>query len=140
MLKTKKRNKKTARGFFALITVTILGLVFLFAVLSLGQLGIIGRFMLLDLENKLKSEGLAEACVQSARIAVINDPLRSLANQSVAVDSQTCVVVSLTPNTPSAGSSRVRTKGVTNGATTNIEAVINAGTGAVSGWKELYSL
>lgn len=141
MVQTKKlQRQKTERGFFALITVTILGLVFLFAVLSLAQQGIMGRFMLLDAENKFKSEGLAEACVQSARVATVNDPQRTLTNLSVKIDSETCTILSLAPNTPSAGSSRVRAKGVASGATTNIEAIIDSDTGEVTSWKELYSL
>ena len=140
MLKTKRISVRTERGFFALITVTVLGLVFLFAVLTLAQQGIMGRFILLDVENKLRSEGLAEACVQASRIATVNDPQRAISNLTVSIDTQTCTVVSLSPNTPASGSSRVRTKGTASGATTNIEAVINSTTGAVTSWKELYSL
>lgn len=134
------QKNRTERGFFALITITILGLVFLFAVLTLAQQGIMGRFMLLDVENKLKSEGLAEACVQASRIATVNDPQRAISNLSVAVGTQTCTVVSLTPNTPASGESRVRAQGVVNGATTNIEAIIDSDTGDVTAWEELYAL
>ncbi len=140
MSKIKKLNSKTERGFFALMSVTILGLVFLFAVLTLAQQGIMGRFILLDAENKFKSEGLADACVQASRVAVINDPQRPIANLTVTIDTETCTVVSLSPNTPAAGESRVRTQGVAGGATTNIEAVIDSDTGAITSWKELYSL
>lgn len=130
----------TKRGFMAIVTVLIVGLVFLFAVISLGRLSIAGRFLLLTVEDKVQSEESAEACVQIARIYITNDPSYAGASVPVSFKKVSCTIVSVVPNTPSAGQSRIRTKAVVNGSTTNFNVVVNMTTGAIVSWTELMTL
>jgi hypothetical protein len=121
----------------ALIVVVVIGLMFLLAVVSLGRLGISGRFTLLTVEYKLQSEEYAEGCVQVARLYVVNDALFATTSMPVAYKSLACTVVSVEPATPSVGQSRIRAKGVREGATTNFETVVTAADGAVVSWREV---
>lgn len=124
----------------ALIVVVVIGLVFLMGVVSLGRLGITGRFTLLTVEEKLESEAYAEACVHVARVYVMNDAAYTTTNLTVSYKDVTCTVVSVEAATPSAGQSRIRTKAVVSGATTNFEAVVSPADGDVVSWKELATL
>ena len=132
-------NASRQRGFIALISVLILSLVFLVAVVSLGQIGLSGRLLLLDLENKVLTEEFAEACVQSARILVAVDPL--VERTDVSIDPSepgdvSCTLVSLEADTPFSGQSRILAQSVVEGATTNFEVIVDAATLAVDSWRE----
>lgn len=133
--------KKTgARGFVALITVLILSSVMLVSVVSLAQYGMTTRFALLDLENKTKSESLANACVAVTRIAVVNDSSYVVSiEKSVAVGSDVCKIESIAKDTPSSGTSRIKVSATipSNGATTNYQFDVNTTTGAITRFVEL---
>jgi hypothetical protein len=117
------------KGFVALITVLILSAVLMVGVVSLAQFGITARYSLLDLENKTKSENLANACVAVARIAVVNDPAFTATNKIVAVGTETCTIESVTSVS---GNKRVKVSAIVRGATTNYQVDINISTGAVA--------
>jgi hypothetical protein len=117
------------KGFVALITVLILSAVLMVGVVTLAQYSITARYSLLDLENKTKSENLANACVAVARIAVVNDPLFSATNKIVAVGSETCTIESVTT---SGSNRRVKVSAVVRGATTNYQVDILPTTGALT--------
>jgi len=127
------------RGFIALLSSILLSVILFAAVVSLGQRGIIGRFILLEGENKKISQALAEACVQVAIISIVNDAEYTSTNVTIPVDTKTCTIVSATPNTPSAGQSRIRTKGESHSATTNLEVVVNSTTANIFSWQEIAS-
>jgi hypothetical protein len=122
-------------GFIALISVMIISLVLLFAVISIGQRGLTSRFLLLDLERKVQTENLANACVESARIYIANDPTYSLSTPiEITVGSEKCTIFSITP---SGGQSTIKAYSVaTGGATTNLEVVVNSNTVDIVSKKE----
>ncbi|MEK9176995.1 MAG: hypothetical protein AAB923_01745 [Patescibacteria group bacterium] len=126
----------TAKGFMALISVIVISFVFLIAVVSLGQFGLAGRLLLLDVENKAASEGHAEACVAVARILIVNDPLSALSNREVTQGDVTCTIVSLAPGTPSSGYSTIKSQAMVASSTTNFVVVIDTTTHNVVSWRE----
>lgn len=124
-------------GFVALITVLVMSAVLLVSVVSLAQYGLSTRFSLLDLENKSKSESLANACVSVARIAVVNDPSFTTSNKSVAIGTETCIIESVALNTPSSGTSRIKLRGTAGGAVTNYQVEVNTTSGSITRFIEL---
>jgi hypothetical protein len=132
--KKKRTDKKS--GFVALIAILAISIALFFVILTSGQRGISGRLMLLDVERKAQSEGLAEACVNVARIAIVNDPLYDAGETSVSIGNTPCLIISVEPNIPSSGESRIHAKGTVMGATTNIEAVVSNISGDVVLWRE----
>jgi len=127
----------TNRGFIALLSTVIISVLLLAAVISLGTRGVMGRYLLLDLENKKKSEGLASACVQSAIIGIAVDPTHEDANNTVAVGKSECLIVSVLANTPSAGKTTIETQGIVSGATTNLRVVVDSATADIESLKEV---
>lgn len=115
---------KNSQGFIALISVIILSVVLLAAVVSLSQYGVTTRYALLDLERKGESETLASACLEVARIAVMNDPSYSVTNLSINVGTSTKVCKI---ETVSAGV--VKVSASSTGAVTNLKATINTTNG-----------
>ncbi len=130
-------KNKSGAGFIALVSSIIIAVILLTAVVSLGSRGIAGRFILLDIENKQVSQALAEACVQSAVIAIVNDAEHAESDVSVPVGTKTCTIVSVTPNTPISGQSTIKAKGESRGATTNLEVVADSATANFISWQEV---
>jgi hypothetical protein len=127
----------TPRGFIALLTIIILGFVFLVAVISAAELGLVGRAILGRLEDKVMSEEYAEGCVQLARVQVASDPSVAVSNMSISYGDVSCTIVLLT----NSGSQRtIRTHAEVRGATTNFEVVVDATTAIVLSWQEKQTL
>jgi hypothetical protein len=124
------------RGFVALISILMLSVVMLATTLSLAQFGLANRSFLLDLENKQRSEKLAEACVHYARISVYNDPTYDADGVTFPVDTESCTLVSVTPG---GGQSIVRAQGMVHNAITNIEVAVDTATGSFLTWEEKVS-
>ena len=122
-------DKNSQHGFIALLSVVIIGLTLLLGVVALGQRGITGRLVLLDLERKAQSESYARGCIEMVRIQIGNDPSYASGVQTLTVGSGTCTVVSVSPNTPSVGFSRIQATSTVFGANTRLQAVINASAG-----------
>jgi hypothetical protein len=121
------------RGFIALISVLMLSVILLAAVISLAQYGIVSRYGLLTLEHKEISQARARACIQVARIAIVNDPDFEVADKPVAFEDSWCEIVSIDAG---GGTSVVQVSASSSGATTNLEAVIDAASGDVTGVQE----
>ena len=131
---TKISNK---RGFIALITIIILGFVLVITVLTLGSKSIGNRFALLDFEKKDASVQLAKACIEVARVAIVNDPnyLVSIASPvTVTVGSGECEIHEVTD---SGGWKIVHATGESGGAVTNLEFVIDKSSGATISYREM---
>ena len=124
-------------GFIALISVLMLSVVLLAAVISLAQYSMISRYALLTLEQKEVSVSLAQACVQVARIAIVNDPLYQTQNHVVPLGNARCFIDHIFPQTPSSAKSRVETTASSSGATTNLRVEINTSSGAVTKMEEI---
>lgn len=124
------------RGFIALISVFIISFVFLVAIISLGQFGLTGRLLLVTSENKIKSEEYAEACVQVARILVVNDLEREHTNRTIQDGELACTIVAVEPDEPSSGESTIKSRAEVAGAVTNFVVVVHQTTHAIESWKE----
>ncbi len=121
--------KNKQQGFIALISVLILSVVLLGAVISLAQYGMISRFALLTLEQKEVSHARARACIQVARIAIVNDAFYETTNKKVSVAGSWCIIMLV----DAMGSeSVVQVSASSSGAVTNLEAVIDTTSGAVT--------
>ena len=128
------------KGFIALLSSIIISLTLLLAVLGASQFGMTGRFILLHTEEKSLSSSAARSCLEVARIAILNDALYEISDREVYLLQHTCKIISILANTPQTGKSTIKVQGNVNGAVTNIEAVINASTGAYISIQELPSL
>lgn len=126
-------NHSSQRGFAALLSIVMIGLALLFAVVALGQRGITGRFVLLELERKAQSEAHARGCIEAMRIQIGNDPAYTSGAQTMSIGAGTCTVISVSPATPSAGYSRVQATSTVNSANTRLQATINATPGPTAG-------
>ena len=132
------------RGYITLVSVIIISVVLLLAVGALGERSILGRFMLLDINRKIESEKLAEACVQVAIIAVVNNPLYNPALPvlvTVDPDSNPCSIHSVTPSSPlTPTESEIITTASSTGATTNLRVIWDISGEEISLWQELKSI
>ncbi len=125
-------------GFIALISSLIVGLVLLFAVVSLGYIGISGRFLLLDIENKKISEGVAEGCVQYAIIKIVNDSAYAVTDHTEPVGTFFCGVERVEFDVPSPGLSTITASSTVRGAVTNLVVTIdNIPPYTIHSWKEI---
>ncbi|MDP2788456.1 MAG: hypothetical protein Q8O46_00180 [bacterium] len=68
---TAQVNKK--KGFVALLSVIIISFILLSAAVTLNFSGFSGRFNILDSEFKERSNALANACVEHARLVLATD-------------------------------------------------------------------
>ncbi len=65
-----KRKTSKEKGFIALFSVVIISFVLLLAVISLTFTGFFSRFNILDSESKERSDELASACIEIARLKI----------------------------------------------------------------------
>lgn len=70
----KINNYYKERGFIALISVVIISFVLLLVATSLTFTGFFTRFDLLDSEFKKRGEAIADACIESARLVLVQNP------------------------------------------------------------------
>ena len=90
--------KNTNRGFIALITSVIISAVLLLVATNLNLTGFYASSNLLDYELKEISFNLAEACVDTAILKIINNPAYSPANETINIEGNDCVIESITGN------------------------------------------
>lgn len=88
------QKTKTNSGFIALMSAIIISVVLLLIVANLSLTSFYGRFNILDSELKEKSSALAEACVDTAMLKLVNDSDYS-GNETVSVDADTCEIESV---------------------------------------------
>lgn len=127
-------------GFIALITAILLTVILLVAVTSLNENGFFVRSEVLDSEYKNASQGLAEACISSAILSLAKDPTYSVVDESISVGSDSCTLDTIELDTPpgmvTISASAVYPSGVSQGAVTRIQVVVDATDFSVIEWKE----
>lgn len=124
----KNYNKKN-RGFVALITSVIISAVLLIVATNLSLTGFYARSNLLDFELKEMSYHLAEACIDTAILKIINNPNYNPTNESVDIDGNECVIESVIENT-------IKTKADYRNYITNIEVEINPSDMSITRFEE----
>jgi hypothetical protein len=80
---------KKEKGFIALFSVVIISFVLILVAVTLSFTGYFSRYDILDSENKKRSEALAEACLESARLAIAIDNY-SFTKTEVSVGNEKC--------------------------------------------------
>lgn len=113
----KNYNKKN-RGFVALITSVIISAVLLMVAINLSLTGFYARSNLLDFELKETSYHLAEACIDTAILKLINNPNYNPTDESVNIDGNECAIESITSNV-------IKAKANYRNYITNLEVEIN---------------
>ena len=131
------QHNNPTRGFIALITIIVISTVLLVSTLSLAQFGIASRFSILNLEQKAQSEKHAEACIETARITLFNNPLYSIASsapQDIPVGNTFCTIYSVTTF---GKETTIETKGRSGDAVTNLRVILNTQNNTLLSWQEL---
>lgn len=77
-------------GFIALFSVIIISAILVLTAVTLSFSGFYGRFNILDTESKERSNALADACIDSARLAISTDSYTLGTTVVVPVGSQSC--------------------------------------------------
>lgn len=113
----KNYNQKN-RGFVALITSVIISAVLLMVAINLSLTGFYARSNLLDFELKEMSYHLAEACIDTAILKLINNPNYNPTSESVDINEYKCAIESITGNI-------IKTKADYRNYITNLEVEIN---------------
>jgi len=93
----KKSAVQHNAGFIALISAIIITVVLLTLVVSVSFTGFFGRFDILGSETKEISQGLAEACIETAIIKHAQDNTYAGNNDPIPVGENECTIVSITP-------------------------------------------
>lgn len=66
--------KYSERGFIAVVSTIVIGMIILMLVVSVGLSAFFNRYDALDRENKTTSEFLAQSCVRHALLSIARDP------------------------------------------------------------------
>lgn len=112
-------NKK--RGFIALVSVIIISFVLLITAVTLSLTGFFVRFNIFDSENKERSNALADACIESARLALAADTSYSGNDKVITINvSEKCEY-----DANLGGSEEIIAHACTNGAHTYYRAIVD---------------
>lgn len=132
-------NLKKQQGFIALISAIIISLLLVTISVTVATTGFLSRFNVLASENKERSLGLAEACLEKAVLRLAQNPSDTTTG-SVSVGTESCNVYSVSLNTPSVNQVTIQAKGNVNNAITNLKLIIDSVTFSQISWEELLSL
>ena len=128
----------TARGFFALMSVTIVSLTLLFAAVSLSVHERVGNSAILLYEGKIESALTARSCANIALTRVVNDSSFSVTTPiTYAIGRDECIVESVTPEQPTAQTTRIRVRATSGHSQTILERIVDSETGELVSEKEL---
>lgn len=138
-------SSNAQRGFVALMSVIIISAILLTMLFTLNMASFFARYDALASENKRVSLGLAEACMEAAKLKIAQDSVYTPASGGDCVSvsdtcgaagaSKTCKICSVS----GAGNSRtIVTRAVTNGSYTTIlmTGTISPGSFTVTDWGE----
>ncbi len=134
-------SMKTQKGFVALMSVIIISAIMLTLIFTLNLSSYFARFDALGGENKRVSLGLAEACVEAAKLKIAQNAAyaQGANGDTVTVTgAQTCKICNVT-RVPAGGTSyTIYTRAGTNGSYSNLAvgATIAPSTFAVTSWTE----
>jgi hypothetical protein len=138
----KLKNKKNG-GYIALMSAIIISILLMTLSVTLSMTGFFARFDVLNSEYKERSIALAEGCVDMAMIKIAGDSNYSpiVGGEVVSIGTDTCRIVSVTKDSPSAGHTTIKTQGIfpTTGGErsyTNIETIINSTELTLVSWQE----
>ena len=132
-------NTTKEGGFIALITAILISISLLIIVIAVSFQGFAGRFAILESELKEESDFLAEACVQTARLKLLQDNSYT-GDETITVGNKTCRIVDV-DNTPLSNAT-IQVSASSSDAYTNLEVIVDASappTVFIKSWEEVPS-
>lgn len=127
MIKSTKDN-----GYVAIITAVIMSVIIGIIVFTMSLGSFLGRENSLSFHLKEKSRGLAEACVETARLKIIQNP-NYAGGENVSVASDTCRIISVANLN---GNSLISAQGNYQKLFTNLEVTIRQNDVLILDWQE----
>lgn len=127
MMKSAKDN-----GYVAIITAVIVSVILGVIVFTMSLGSFLGRENSLGLHLKEKSRGLAEACVETARLKIVQNP-NYIGGENINVASDTCRIISVANLS---GNSLISAQGSYQRIFTNLEATIRQDDASILDWQE----
>ncbi|MDD4988822.1 MAG: hypothetical protein PHV42_00135 [Candidatus Pacebacteria bacterium] len=126
-------SKKNSGGFIALVSVILISAVLLAILLSLNMSSFFTRFNILDSENKKRSEFLAEVCLDTARMNLLEDKTYS-GGETIFQGEDSCKIC---PIGFSVGTIHLETRAVVSSSHTNLKALLNSSNMSILSFEEL---
>jgi hypothetical protein len=127
-----KQHFNKSGGYIALLSAIIISAMLLVLSVSLSQGGYFMRFNTLNTEYKKISMGLAESCINAALLRIAHDYSYILpsSDETVAVGSETCEIVSISHGVETVGHQKdiiVVVRSEYQGAWSNLKVKVNVG-------------
>ncbi len=127
-----KKTEKKDGGYVAIITAVIVSVILGIIVFTMSLGSFLGRENSLSFHLKEKSRGLAEACVETARLKIVQNPSYA-GGENVNVASDTCRIF---PVLNLSGNSLILAQGVYQNIFTNLEVIIRQDDASILDWQE----
>ncbi len=118
------------QGFIALITAVIVSAILLLLATNLSLTGFYNRSNILDFELKEVSFNLAEACIDTAILNMINDSSYNPVNEIFGINGHDCIVESVNGNI-------IKTKADYRNYITHLEVEVDPSDMNVASFKEI---
>ena len=131
-------NFNNQKGFIALISVIVIAAILAAITFVLSTSGFFLRFNVFDTESKKISLDVAEACVQTAMLELIQGAVPVLP-QTVPVGTNSCKICYISSTNPSVNPKTIQTRAVSNDSYSNITVVLtqNPSSFTVNSWDEV---
>lgn len=133
------KNQVCQNGYIALMSAIVISAVLIVITFVTSVTGFFVRFNVLDGEYKKSSSALAEACVDTVLLHLAKDP-SDVTTGPVSIASGTCIVFSVSLNSPVAGQTTIETKAGVQKSVTNIRVVVDAANLSLMSWEEIPTL
>lgn len=132
-------KQENQSGYIALISVIIISLLLMTISVAVSFSGFFSRFSILDNEYKVISNGLAEACANTAILKVAADwSYVNSSPETIAVGASSCQIISI-QNSSSGSQKIVLVQATWQKSYTNLEIKISNPI-SIDSWKELAKL
>lgn len=132
-----KSQRKSEKGFMALMTAMVLSLVLMLGAVTLNQSEFFIRSSAADAEYKARSVTLARACVTTALAKLAADSVYA-GNETIRIAVDACHIRSITLGS-SVGQYTIETHATVGGAATNLRIVARAADLSIVSWNEISS-
>lgn len=120
-------------GYIALVSSIIISILLLVVTFTVSSNNFSGRFNVLNAEFKERSLALAEACVDTALLKLVQNPSYS-GNENIPVGNDQCSILQI--ETPS-GQKIIKTKAIFQNSFTNLKITAQASDLSVISWEEV---
>ncbi len=124
-------------GYIALVSALVLSLIVIAVTFAVSLSGFLSRFNILASYTKESSAALAEACVETARLKLIQSSSYA-GNEIIAIGTGTCTIYPL--ETPVGAQRIIKAAASTERSTTNLRVTVTADDAAVVSWEETSAL